>query len=304
MNTFKIVIINIVFAFGFAAHAQSMAESLLTRDLMTSAKILTSEKHIYNYFGLRQVHPSFGSEQGRHEYINRYIAARSGDFWSDDFTNTSTTNFAAGAGLYFAIDPLISQTYGDTFVQMTMPVGTRFFNVVSPIRLKKDTLAALVSEGFVTQAQIPILFPKALGFYRDTLRMMVDPQFKPFRKMVQHLFSVNQIKFVEYNFNTSLGNFCPGHSYSAFVYVGEENPNDPKNAIVPPPFNAAMMLSTALDFGNISPGEQAVKNETVKFRTTLEQIKGLNTAAAKQLISTVYNPAEYSAVKQATFSCN
>lgn len=303
MGTFKFLVIVTLVATGLIANAQSVAKSFFTRDLLTSAKTLKTEKRIYNYFHMQTVHPELETEQGRHAYVNRYLAARGGDFWRDSFTDTSPTYFAAGAGLYFAIDPLISQSYGDSFIEMTMPAGTRFINVVRPISLKRDTLAALVSEGYVTQSQIPLLFPKSAGFYRDTLRMMVDPQFRNFKKLVHQIFTANHIQFVEYNFNSSLGRFCATHSYSAFVYVGEQNESAPENAKVPQALQNTMLFSTQLNIPNLSAAEQARKDQILKFRSTLEKIKGQSSASAKQIISSVYTPEDYAAVKDTAFSC-
>ena len=108
-------------------------------------------------------------------------------FWDAEFTDTSTKNYAAGGGLYFAIDPQISKQYGNVFIKITVPAGTPYINVVAPIPLKKDTLAALVSEGHITTADYAVLFPKQTGFYRDTLRAMVDPKYSSFRNLVQNI---------------------------------------------------------------------------------------------------------------------
>jgi len=303
MKAIKFFILASFLVSGLTVKAQSVAESLLTRDLLTSAKTLTSEKRIYNYFSLSGVGGELETAEGRHNFVNRYLSSSAGNFWRDDFTNTSPSMYADGPGLYFAIDPLISQQYGNSFIEVVMPVGTRFINVVHPIPLKKDTIAALMTEGLVNQTQMALLFPKQNGFYRDTLRMMVDPQFSEFKKMVRRIFSANQIQFVEYNFNSSLGRFCTTHSYSAFTYVGEQNPLDATRALVPVALQNTMVFSTVLDIPNLTAEEQERKDAIVKFRSTLQQIQGQSTVSAKKIISGLYSQTEYLSVRDSAYSC-
>lgn len=304
MNKFNLILSLALTLSALFANAQAVSESLLARDLLASAKTTKTEKHIYNYFFMQSVHSSLTTPEGRKDYINRYLSAAGGNFWREDFVNTSPKDYAAGAGLYLATDPLISETYGDSFIELTLPAGTRFINVVHPIPLKKDTFAALISEGYINESQIALLFPKAKGFYRDTLRMMVDPQFSNFKKLVQRVFTQNQIQFVEYNFNSSLGRFCAAHNYSAFIYVGQENPEQPNRSIVPDAFkDKTLLFSIKLDIPNLSLEEQARRTEILKFRSTLEQIKGLSTASAKKIIAGIYTPAEVQSLKDSSLGC-
>lgn len=95
------------------------------------AKTLKSEIKLYNYFSLPEAWPELETETGRNAYINRYLLQRAGSFWDADFTDTYTKNYAAGPGLYLAIDPSISKGYGNSFVEMTVPAGAKFINVLS-----------------------------------------------------------------------------------------------------------------------------------------------------------------------------
>ncbi len=299
--------------FGFAffllsslkVHAQALySENLLSRDIMVSAKTLKTEKKIYNYFYLQQVWSELRTEAGRQSFVNRYLSERAGSFWDLDFTDASTKNYAAGAGLYFAIDPLISKTYGNSFVELTMPAGTRFINVVSPIAIKKDTMAAMLAEGLFTSEQVAELFPKSSGFYRDTLRAMVQPQYTNFRRMVQRIFTTNNIQFVEYNFNSSLGGFCRKHSYSAFVFVGQHNLTNEKRGIVVGAFQNISLMSTQLDLPNLSVAETDKQSAIVKFRSVLEELpnKGGHSAARAYILQQ-YTESEYAALKDWAYSC-
>ena len=273
---------------------------------MVSAKILKTEKKIYNYFYLEQVWKELESEQGRYDFVTRYLSERAGSFWNSAFNDASPKNYAGGAGLYFAIDPHISKSYGNTFIQLTMPPGTRFINVVNPIPVKKETMAALVADGVITASQIAELFPKQAGFYRDTLRAMVQPQFADFRRLVQSIFTTNNIQFVEYNFNSSLSTFCVKHSYSAFVFVGKSDPQNEKIGIVEPALFHSGVMSTELTIPGLSAEESERFNVVIKFRDILDFLPKINSKGrsyVKQYILQQYTPTEYAAVKDAAYSC-
>lgn len=300
-----ILAITVLFCFQTQAHAQSAAE-LLNRDIMSSAKVLKSDTKIYNYYNMEKVWPELESESGRKAFVRRYLAQRAGSFWDMGFTDASPSLYAAGAALYFAIDPHISQTFGNFFIELTLPAGTRFINVVAPIPLKKDTQAALIAENLVTREQFADLFPKQTGFYRDTLRAMVKPQYAAFRKTVQRIFTQNQIQFVEYNFNTSLSGFCRKHSYSAFAYVGLENPSKPKEAIVAASFSNVSTFSAKLSIPHLSPSETAQQEDILKFRNVLENIISMRKQGQKNIkdyILREYSAEEYQRIQTRTFSC-
>lgn len=282
------------------------AEELLSRDLISTSKTLKNEIKIYNYFFLEKSFSELQSENGRKSFIRRYLSQRAGSFWDMDFTDASTKNYAAGPALYFAIDPHISQAYGNSFIELTVPAGSRYVNVVNPIPVKKDTIAALVAEGFLTTQGVAEVFPKQAGFYRDTLRVMVLPQYSNFRNLVQTIFRDNLIQFIEYNFNTSLQGFCAKHSYSAFAYIGVKNSGDPDNALVSPAFANTTVYSTALAFNQQSATEQLDFARILKFRTLLEQIPLQKKAgkSVKELISNTYSAAEVQQIKTHTFSCD
>lgn len=282
------------------------AEELLSRDLISTSKLLKNEIKLYNYFFLEKSFAKLQNEKGRKSFTHRYLSQRAGSFWDKNFTDASTKNYAAGPALYFAIDPHISQTYGNSFIELTVPAGSRYINVVSPIPVKKDTIAALIAEGFLTTQSAAEVFPEQSGFYRDTLRVMVLPQHSNFRNLVQTIFKNNLIQFIEYNFNTSLQGFCTKHSYSAFAYIGVENFEDPKNALVSPAFSNTTVYSTELTFNQQSATEQLDFSRILKFRNLLQEIPLQKKAGktVKEFIAENYSPAEVQQIKTYTFSCD
>jgi len=287
-----------------------VAEQLLTRDLMASQKAMATDIKIYSYFN-RDAHPSLNSLEGRREFVQRVLTGGASSFWNMEFTNADKTAYACGPGMYFAIDPHISKKYGNAFVEVTMPQGTHYINVVNAITINKDTMAALQSESFFTEADKAVLFPPdkptgKRGFYRDTLRAMVMPQFAKFRKMVQGIFSANDIQFVEYNFNTSLTGFCKSAKTSAFLFVGTQNPKNSDSAKISDAFSEVNMYSTEVEYKNQTTEEENRLSEIAKFRTLLDDMANLRAqklAIPKTMISSRFTPEEIKTIKSQTYNC-
>lgn len=287
-----------------------VAEQLLTRDLLASQKTMPADTKIYTYFN-RDAHPSLNSLEGRHAFAQRVLTGAASNFWSMGFTNSDKAAYACGPGLYFAIDPHISKKYGNAFVETAIPQGTRYINVVNAITINPDTMAALLSEKFFTDDDRAILFPPdkptgKRGFYRDTLRTMVMPQYAKFRKMVQGIFAANEIQFVEYNFNTSLLGFCKGAKTSAFLFVGMQSSTNPESAKISEAFSEADLYSTEVEYQNQTSEEQVRLSEISKFRTLLDDMANLRAQKVgipKTMISSRYTPEEIKTIKSQTYSC-
>lgn len=296
----------LIFSLSSALAQTPSAEQLLARDIMKGSKVLSKDISLYNYYYFNGVHAEFQTEKGRNAFIQRYLATRAGTFWSPDFTDANPKNYAAGAGLYLAIDPHISRTFGNYFIQMDVPKGTRFINVVAPIPVKSDTQEALVREGITTQSQLAELLPKSSGFYRDTLRVMVLPQHLAFRKLVQKIFLQNELQFIEYNFNTSLKGFCSRHSYSAFAFVGLANPTNIPQARILAPYDKIAMHSAEYSLPNRTSAESLQQEAALKYRQVLENIGNMREQGHKNITEYIlreYSPEEYQNIKAHTFSC-
>ncbi len=287
-----------------------VAEQLLARDLLASQKVMPAATKLYSYFNT-QPNSYFDSLANRREFVQRVLKGGATSFWNMGFNNNDRTAYACGPGMYFAIDPHISKKYGNSFVELTMPQGTRYINVVNAITLNNDTMAALISENFITESDKAILFPPdkptgKRGFYRDTLRAMVVPQYAKFRKMVQSIFAANEIQFVEYNFNTSLSGFCKSPKTSAFLYVGLQDPKDSESAQVASSFSEVNMYSTDIEIKNQTSEEELRQSEIVKFRSLLDEMSSLRAqkiAVPKTLIPSRLSAEEIKMIKSQTFSC-
>ncbi len=216
-------------SYSLSAQSQSAqptlsAESLLARDLAAGTKPLPKEIRIYHYFPVQCSFSSAGASpswcdtlatpEGRRAHVNNYLKTVTARFWDVNYRADQYIN--AGPGLYLAIDPHIAYSqklFGTSVMELRVPAGTPYVNVVRAIPVSQATLDALVNEGFLARHQLAAVFSKAagptkLGFYRDTLKNMTAPGFEHFRRLVMRYFSENGIQFIEYNWDSSLAGFC------------------------------------------------------------------------------------------------
>lgn len=302
-------LILIVLTFGSFAGAQtsltpvaaplltlpSEAELLLTGDLLASVKTLDKEIRIYHYFFVPQIHQALTQASGRDAYVSRYFDIVYGRFWDLNFVTDQFIN--AGPGLYAAIDPSISKSFGNAVAEISLMPGTRFLNVVKPIKLREETLQALFNEGYFNSSSKEILF-KLNGNYvfsRDTLKNVTTLAFSGFRKLIHSIFQTQQITAIEYNWDTDLSGFCRKHSYSAFVLIGGAE-------------NAKKIMSIPdLNLPNLTVEELDSQKRVFTYRRMLEDIQDKRKAGVKvdPEIKTYYFPNlfELNDLINKTYSC-
>lgn len=306
-------------AVGFSQNAQSQglsAEILLARDLKAGTKSLSQEIRIYHYF---PVQCSFGSgtaspswcdsltrPEGRRAHVTNYLKSVTARFWDVGYRADQYIN--AGPGLYLAIDPHIAYSqklFGTTVIELRVPAGTPYVNVVKAIPISQATLDALVNEGFLARHQLASVFSKAagptkLGFYRDTLKNMTSPGFEHFRRLVMRHFSENGIQFIEYNWDSSLAGFCRRKSASAFVFIGTESSLGA--------YSDLPMISSDVSYPNLSAEEREFYLRAFKFRGLLDQISSLLKRGLKipkdLIVPQTYSATELGDIKKVTFGCD
>jgi hypothetical protein len=306
--TVPIFLVMLLLSPMYGASAQTpKAEALLTRDLAVATKTVSKSFHIYHYFNLAQVYDELKTPAGRQAYVARYIEQVTSKYWDLGFRADQYIN--AGPGIYLAVDPYIAYSqklFGTTMIELTVPVGTHYVNVVRPIPIAKDTLEALISEGYFARHQASTIFYKAggptkLGFYRDTLKNMTLPGFEKFRELIQRVFTATDVQIVEFNWDSTLHNFCPRkRSVSAFNYFGS-SPTDRRYAGI-------SLFSTDLQFPNLTPAEQDFSARVSKMRDLLEQIqtfrkRGLS-VPKNLIVPNTYTASEYQQLKDMTFGCD
>jgi hypothetical protein len=283
------------------------AETLLKNDLQISVKTLKKDIYIYHYFNLSEFWPQLQTADGRTEYLTNYLQVSAGHFWDTNYSRSDYVN--AGPGIYFAIDPHISTSFGNTAMELTVPAGSIYITTVEPTVIQKETIAALISEGYLSKELSVEIFKnsggKRNGFYRDTLKKSIQPEFNLFRQLLQKIFSDLNIQLVEYNWDTSIEGFCSGHSYSAFVFIGRADPSSSTRSIVDETYTKPILISS-FETPNLTDTEKDRIDQIVKLRQVLDQIsdlKKLGKKIPKELITKIYTNDELKNVKDHIYSC-
>lgn len=307
----KSLILTLILLVSLRAQSQSVgAEQLLVQDLNSAIKTLPMEVRIYHYFNVPQVFDQLQSPAGRSEYSRLYFQAVGSRFWDLNYMSDSFIN--AGPGIYSAIDPLISQEYGNTMLEITLSAGTKYLNVVKQLSIRAETLSALVAEGIVDSNTSSILFGSVTSpkFSRDTLKNMTSLQHVAFRQLVQKIFFDGGISVIEYNWDTDLPRqICPRHGYSAFVLVGRPQMLGDLQSITD---SAKMILSApSLNLRDLTQEELDSQNRAQSFRGLLAEVKSkkllgvkLDTEVVKSLVSNFFvDQVSYLDTLYKTFSC-
>ena len=290
---------------SFSAQAEEQAIALLNRDLSKSMKTMQESTRLYTYFNVAGQLSTLDSLQKRNSLMQRFFANSLMQFWN--LESTATKNINAGLGLYAAIDPHVSRSYGNVFTEIGIAQGTKYLDVYSPILVGKDTIAALIKEDLILRNEInAILIPSGKGRYafsRDTLRAMVKPEFKEFRKVVQRIFLTNKLVMLEYNWESSLPGFCRMNRASAFVIVGAVVKNAQGVSQIQESFSKTLISETG--FPNQTELEKQTTQRVLKFKTMLSQMTAKGTYAQKvKVVNTHYADAdEKLAVFDSTYSC-
>lgn len=304
-NKVLFLLLGLLFGLSFSAQAEEQAMALLNRDLKNSMKQIQEPVRLYTYFSVSGSLSNLDSLQKRSMLMQRFFTNTMMQFWNTDMT--ATKNINAGLGLYAAIDPHISRSYGNVFAEIQIASGTKYLDVYNPILVGKDTIAALIKEDLILRNEInAILIPSGKGRYafsRDTLRAMVKPEFKEFRKIVHRIFLTNKLVMLEYNWESSLPGFCRMNRASAFVLVGTVVKNSQGLDQVQESFSKTLISDSG--FPNQTESEKQTMQRVLKFKNMLSQMTNKGTYAQKlKVVNSHYSDAEEkSAVFDRTYSC-
>lgn len=283
--------------FANAARAEEAAE-LLARDLSKAMLTMQKPVKLYSYFNVISVTAELDTPQGRQNFLQRFFNATMYRFWDMNLLDSAYIN--SGPGLYAAIDPHISQSFGNTMVEILVPTGTRYLDIHKNVLLGNDTISALSSEGIISRGLMGELFVQKgeqFEFSRDTMKVMIKPEFSFFRKMVQDLFNREKITMAEYNWDTSLAGFCRLHSYSAFVMFGNMSETG-----VTENFGKTLVFKAPLPA--LTDEENLSLSTNLKFIQVLEGVKSKKTYREKlNFVNRAYSPAEKNELVNQTYSC-
>ncbi len=292
------------------ARAQSEAQSLLTEDLRTAVSTFGGTTRLFTYFNL-PMSEYFNSSENRANWAKFFVESGSYSFWN--MNNHSTEKQNAGAGVYFALDPSSSQEFGNTAIMIRVKAGSKKLNVSAPIKLRKATIEALLSEKIITLDQtVPRSSTLGLnaGFTGTTLKNMVLRGNERFRSLVQSIFKEEQIEMVQYLYKSYLAGFCKAADQSAFVLVGSGNIQTITYADgTVGQLNQVNILesdktyfSKTYEFRDTTTEEQAMMNVIGKQKKILDDIRQLGTKAAANLIPAL-SKEEYTQAVAESFMC-
>jgi hypothetical protein len=276
----------------------SESASLLERDLSPVILTLPKPVRMYSYFNVIAMTDELNSPEGRQKFLQRFFDATMGRFWDMNLTASQYIN--SGPGLYAAIDPHISQGFGNTMVEILVPAGTVFLDIHRNVILGEDTINALANEGIIARELMGELFVSKNGrfeFGRDTMKFMIKPEFSFFRGMMQELFLRRNVVMAEYNWDTSVAGFCRLHGYSAFVMFGAM-----RGSGIEDNFGKTLVFKNELPA--LTDEEKRSLATTAKFKKVLEELKSRKTYRDKvNFVNRSYTPAERDELVNQTYSC-
>jgi len=309
------------------AQSASKAQSLLERDMIASKRIGTfsSTRRLYHYYwsgntstqvdGLynEPVHEWFKVDLNRKQHLTNTAAGqgRAGDFWNMDDKSTFKRN--AGPGMYMAVDPNVTNEYGDTIFVMDVPKNTKYLGL-GLVPLKQDTIAALLAEGYATKAQLPVggdSLSLSQGLGAEAFKNAVLPGNEPFRILLQNVMENLNIQFIAYGYKGHLLGVCKKSSIYAFVYTGTRPSNYEKGNVRAEVFpeGYSFTFTTNQTAGQFSPEENEMNRQTTMFRNVLREVRTypkdkitpalVNSVFAKQGVS----PTDVQAIRDVTYNC-
>ncbi len=302
--------------------AQSAAE-LVQRDVSKVVKTFSRETRLYHYFNMPTVTGANGAktidawlmnDDNRAKWINDLFSSRAGAFW--DLNNHNTFKVNAGPGMYMALEPNSSRSYGDTMVTLDVPRGSNYISTVSTISLKSDTLSALVKEGVVTTSQLKES-ENTLGLEKGltaaALKNMVLTENQNFRILVQGVFQNLNIKFIEYGYKAHQNGFCKGGRLTAIIFLGSKPADQTSSGVMAIVDAEYRKQGLAADYlrGVFAEPTNTFVELMVRYRDTIAQIresafdapKVVNWPKAHAIISQNLSTEEVAHLRDISFEC-
>lgn len=252
-----IALLNIISITSYAVSALD----LLRRDFRSAKQTFQHPVELFHYFNLYdpaspQTQTLLTSAQGRAYLVKKRIQFATETFWSEKSKNQG---LFAGNGLYLAIDPLISEEYGNLMIQFKLKPQATYISLKKGVLIKGDTVRALYSEGILKKYPDDII-PESMKFTERNLNSMLSTDNKKFRAVILQVLKAERITLFEYNWRSSLELICNDNSSkSAFIYIGSDE--------TMPEFSDTTLvdIKSLLTLKSISPHEAQVKSETNKL---------------------------------------
>lgn len=200
------------------------ASLLLARDFKAAKIQFSQEKRLYHYFSIHneqapETQLKLQSPEGRQQLIRERIQYATNKFWAP---TAKINGLFAGEGLYLAVDPLISEEYGNIMVEFKVKPTSYYINLKKGVYLHQDTIRAIYKEGYKTLDTGDVI-PESMRFSEMTLNAMLTPENRQFRKLVLSVLKAENIMLMEYNWRSELAAICGEESStSAFIYIGNQ----------------------------------------------------------------------------------
>ena len=224
---YKILLTAVLF-FSGSAYGQAYSErgviDLIKRDLTVTTKSLTREVRGYHWFGSNFSNKKMSLDD---KNFKDYFLDTAQKFW----TYQQNQEHNIGPGFYAAPDPGISETYGNTMIEVVIPAGTRFIDIRggasdSQFEISKQTQAAMNSycQGGVLPNYEQIFYANVNGetkpfqsFFKQTLTY-IEPCYRMFSQAVREM----NVEFLAYGWGpfNNLQNGCEKSILSSFVMLG------------------------------------------------------------------------------------
>lgn len=201
------------------------AEQLLARDLRAAKQSFQQERRLYHYFDIykeesEQVQNQLATPEGRKQIMWDRISFATKKFWGKP---TNVGGLHAGEGLYLAVDPLISESYGKMLIEFKVKPSTFFIDLNRGVQLQSDTISAIYQQGYL-EVDPSYGIPESFRLSEMTLNMILRPQNEKFRLLMQSALKQEGITLMEYHWRSDLEVICAqGSSQSAFVYIGMDS---------------------------------------------------------------------------------
>lgn len=303
-------------AFNFQLQAKDLnlspAGQLLENDfLKSSGAIVEIQKplRLYHYLNtamkdgqLWSTYQKPESRYGDQGQINADLAYSAGTFW--DQSNHPTQYVNAGPGMYLAIEPQVSQSYGKSKYIIQFPKSTKFLDVsdptwknISKIKMSKQTINELIAEGIISKSSLSKLGMQNGYFTRLSMQYIAAVGFEKYRDMLTKIFERNNITLIQYSWEkTKLNLLCKKASTSAFVYIGNapsESSTEKARASVP----NEIIENTVFD--SIFPIAEQLSTEKMTIETTSAFKSALENGNTKSLTQ-----SQIAEIKSVTFNCD
>lgn len=166
-------------AYSFAEKPPSAQEisQLMAKEFAPQVIKLTRDVKVYHYFTWTRKPGPEREVPLKHPLFQNLFRSLLGDFWLEFGEEYNTK--AAGPGMYAAIDPIISESYGNTMLEVTLKKGSKILDLSSKINYSSiftDKLNSFVQDKINSKHILDGGFDTfALRYFAISNRIKNDP---------------------------------------------------------------------------------------------------------------------------------